>query len=392
MPFGLTGNYFLYFTSTDPSVAADACTALPSSTPSLTSRVVVVRRGGCDFAVKLANLAKAGAKIVLIYNSPNTLTLPQFNVGSTGLTAVGGLRYEDGVKVRPRFAASRTCPLRKSDDRPPCAHSSSSTTTRRRVGSSSRSPLARSFQASSTASLAEPSRAYSSALRALDPSLTLLSERRYYSSYGATNDLTTYPSLAAPGTNILSTVAGGLGIMRGTSQSSPLVGAYRVARPCEMASGADCSLCPSPAAGAYALILAQRKSENLTPQQLKSLFMTTSVSAPNTFGSSTPDSIVSQGAGRIDVGAALAAKTLISPSELNLNDTANSNRMQRITLTNRNSEAVTYTFSSSFAQGIVTYNNARYSLASRVPLRREPDTTFDVTGRLERRDPLDDPQ
>lgn len=105
-----------------------------------------------------------------------------------------------------------------------------------------------------------------------------------------------------------------------------------------------------------------------------------------------PDSIVSQGAGRIDVGAALAAKTLISPSELNLNDTANSNRMQRITLTNRNSEAVTYTFSSSFAQGIVTYNNARYSLASRVPLRREPDTTFDVTGRLERRDPLDDPQ
>jgi len=55
--------------------------------------------------------------------------------------------------------------------------------------------------------------------------LTLCAPCRYYSSYGPTNDLTLYPSIAAPGTNILSTVAGGLGIMRGTSQSSPLVGA-----------------------------------------------------------------------------------------------------------------------------------------------------------------------
>ncbi|GAA5897987.1 hypothetical protein JCM8208_003218 [Rhodotorula glutinis] len=288
MPFNITRNSFLYFTSTDPNVAADACTALPSSTPSLANRVVVVRRGGCDFAVKLKNLAAAGAKIVLIYNSPNTLTLPQFNVGTTGLEAVGGLRYEDGVRLLDLFLS----------------------TPRGQLITFPFTPLVSGVVDGVTGGTAS-----------------------YYSSYGPTNDLTLYPSIMAPGTNILSTVAGGLGIMRGTSQSGPLV------------------------AGAYALILSQRKSENLSPQQLKSLFMTTSAPIPNTYGSSTLDSVISQGAGRIDVGAALAAKTLINPAVLELNDTGFPSRTQRLTFSNRNSDAVTYTFTSTIAQGMVTYDN-----------------------------------
>lgn len=111
--------------------------------------------------------------------------------------------------------------------------------------------------------------------------------------------------------------------------------------------------------------------------------MTTSAPIPNTYGSSTLDSVISQGAGapspssrlalvhpcsgltrstpagRINVGAALAAKTLISPAVLELNDTGFPSRTQRITLQNRNSDAVTYTFTSTIAQGMVTYDNVR---------------------------------
>lgn len=59
-PFNLTGDYTLYFTSPDGTSKNDACTALPSSTPNLTNKVVVVQRGTCDFNVKIANVAKAG--------------------------------------------------------------------------------------------------------------------------------------------------------------------------------------------------------------------------------------------------------------------------------------------------------------------------------------------
>ena len=50
----------IYFTSTNPNLSGDACSALPASTPNLSDKVVIVRRGGCDFTVKLANVGKAG--------------------------------------------------------------------------------------------------------------------------------------------------------------------------------------------------------------------------------------------------------------------------------------------------------------------------------------------
>lgn len=50
----------IYFTSTNPNLSGDACSALPASTPNLSDKVVIVRRGGCDFAIKLANVGKAG--------------------------------------------------------------------------------------------------------------------------------------------------------------------------------------------------------------------------------------------------------------------------------------------------------------------------------------------
>jgi len=98
-PFNDTGDYVVYFTSTDPSTKNDACTALPANTPDLSRRVVVVQRGTCDFNVKLANIGKAGGKIVLVYNSAGAIAIPQLNVGTTGLSNVGSLRREDGLRV-----------------------------------------------------------------------------------------------------------------------------------------------------------------------------------------------------------------------------------------------------------------------------------------------------
>lgn len=60
MPLNVTGQRVLYFTSTNPNVTNDACSPLPASTPDLSDKVVVVKRGTCDFTVKLANVAKAG--------------------------------------------------------------------------------------------------------------------------------------------------------------------------------------------------------------------------------------------------------------------------------------------------------------------------------------------
>ncbi|GAA6022877.1 hypothetical protein JCM11491_007028 [Sporobolomyces phaffii] len=154
-----------------------------------------------------------------------------------------------------------------------------------------------------------------------------------YSNYGPTDDLFGVPSVVAPGLNILSTVVGGLGIMRGSSMACPFV------------------------AGSTALILSARKSENLSPEQVKSLLMTTSQQTPTKYGGQTLVTAVRQGAGLVQVDQAVNRKTLISPSIIQLNDTAYFNRSQPLTVTNNGDSALTYTLSWTNAQGVATYNN-----------------------------------
>jgi hypothetical protein len=51
----------------DTNIQDDACTELPWDAPDLTGRIVVVRRGGCQFSVKARNVAARGASAILIY-------------------------------------------------------------------------------------------------------------------------------------------------------------------------------------------------------------------------------------------------------------------------------------------------------------------------------------
>ena len=66
-PIPVTAALPVYATSTDITVPNDACNALPSSTPNLAGYVVVVRRGGCSIAQKLANVAAKGGRYSFVY-------------------------------------------------------------------------------------------------------------------------------------------------------------------------------------------------------------------------------------------------------------------------------------------------------------------------------------
>ncbi|GAA5913639.1 uncharacterized protein JCM6883_004034 [Sporobolomyces salmoneus] len=287
-PFNETNEYTLYFTSTDPTLKNDACTALPANTPDLSRRAVVVQRGTCDFNVKLANIGKAGGKIVLVYNSAGALAIPQLNVGTTGLSHVGSLRREDGLQLLKYYQAQP-----------------------------------RGVRISFPFTTLVPYVADTVSGGVIST----------FSNYGPTNDLFGVPSVVAPGLNILSTVVGGLGIMRGSSMACPFV------------------------AGATALILSARASENLTPQQVKSLLMTTSQQTPTAYGGQNLVTAVRQGAGLVQVDQAVSRKTLISPSIIQLNDTAYFNASQPLTVTNKGDSPMTYTLSWTNAQGVATYNN-----------------------------------
>lgn len=59
-PLPTTKTYLVYFLSTSSSTTSDGCSELPSSTPDLTDRIVIIQRGGCDFYDKLNNVFNAG--------------------------------------------------------------------------------------------------------------------------------------------------------------------------------------------------------------------------------------------------------------------------------------------------------------------------------------------
>ncbi|KDE06875.1 hypothetical protein MVLG_02763 [Microbotryum lychnidis-dioicae p1A1 Lamole] len=161
----------------------------------------------------------------------------------------------------------------------------------------------------------------------------------FYSSYGPTATLEGFGNtLAAPGTNILSTVTvaqGGVGVMSGTSMACPL------------------------AAGIAALLFSHRKADNLTPRQVKSLMATTA--QPVRISQKPKDAfatVVQQGAGIVSAYRAYIAKTLIEPHSIALGDLEHFKNSHSITLKNTNKFAVTYTLSSTSSQTVTTYDKS----------------------------------
>jgi len=67
-PFKYDTFYSIYALSKDTGVANDGCGPLPDSTPDLSGKIVIVRRGGCAFAQKLQNIAAKGGNMSFIYD------------------------------------------------------------------------------------------------------------------------------------------------------------------------------------------------------------------------------------------------------------------------------------------------------------------------------------
>nr|CUX90926.1 serine peptidase S08 [Flammulina velutipes] len=153
-----------------------------------------------------------------------------------------------------------------------------------------------------------------------DPTGGLISS---FTSYGPSNDFYFKPAVAAPGGNILSTLPlNGYGIASGTSMATPFL------------------------AGSAALLLSVKGTAPEVALGARSLFQSTAhiVSTSHTDGDPA-QTVTQQGAGLVNVFDAIYATTIISPTELILNDTAHLVDTFTITISNTGTESKDYTLS-----------------------------------------------
>ena len=125
------------------------------------------------------------------------------------------------------------------------------------------------------------------------------------SSIGPTFNLFFKPAVSAPGGNIISifpVVLGSYVIVSGTSMATPYV------------------------AGSAALLVAALGRTEAVGKGALSLLESTAQKLPSTTNDSDPlQTLIQQGAGLINVSAAIESTTIISPTELLLNSTAHFN-------------------------------------------------------------------
>ncbi|KAJ3296415.1 hypothetical protein HDU76_006728 [Blyttiomyces sp. JEL0837] len=149
-----------------------------------------------------------------------------------------------------------------------------------------------------------------------------------FSSPGLDPELHFKPDLGGIGGNVLSTVSphaaeaqhlkSNYGVYSGTSMATPYV------------------------SGCIALLL--QSNPTLTFEQVRAILQNTAVPA-KIYNSTLIDSTVNQGAGLVNIYNAINTKTIVTPSALALNDTANTQQHYTIAITNNYKKDVTYTLS-----------------------------------------------
>ncbi|KUI69776.1 Minor extracellular protease vpr [Cytospora mali] len=297
IPFGwLPGSpYFenitlpLWATSHNSSVEDDACSRLPANTPDLSNHIVLVRLGGsCDSNKKAENVAAFGAQYILFYaDTEDDLDPPilAFDIKLDNINGSGVVLPEQGTKwvellnngsevhltfVNPYFA--------------PTVYAETGNT------------LTGGFLST-------------------------------YTTWGPTWELEVYPTLGAPGGNILSTYPldqGGYAILSGTSMATPFMAAV------------------------YALVGQARGT--FDPTQLGTVLTSNARAQLWNDGTGTLKEIApvpQQGTGLVQAYNAAFTTTLLTVNSLSFNDSYHSVQNATFTIRNMGHETVTYNLGNS---------------------------------------------
>ncbi len=161
-----------------------------------------------------------------------------------------------------------------------------------------------------------------------------------FSGSGPTNDLYIKPQVLAPGGNIVTLAPinfnGGYGFSSGTSYSSPYV------------------------AGVAALYMAANGGRDQNPPaKIFSVLENFAKILPVSVSDQSIETVAVQGSGFVQAYTSVKATSLISPSELLLNDTAYFNGEQTLTVTNNGNKKVKYSFSHTPADSIFALMQVR---------------------------------
>jgi len=94
-----------------PEDATTGCEAADFASRNYAGAIALIRRGGCNFSVKGANAAAAGAVAVIISNNvPGPLT--NVTLGTDGVIPVGGISQEDGDALKGKSGSTTTVDMR----------------------------------------------------------------------------------------------------------------------------------------------------------------------------------------------------------------------------------------------------------------------------------------